>query len=75
MFGLAFGPRKRGYEAPSKEVYLTDYQTVDGAKTNIGQFIADLYDTKQLHSSQGYLPPAEFEPTYSLYEVAWPLVR
>jgi hypothetical protein len=67
MSGLAFSPRKRGYEAPSMEVYLTDYQTVGGAKTNIRQVIEDLYDTKQLHSSLRYLPPAKFEPTYSMH--------
>jgi transposase InsO family protein len=44
-----------------EEVYLKDYQTFADAQANLGQFIEDVYNTKRLHSSLGYLPPAEFE--------------
>jgi transposase InsO family protein len=44
-----------------EEVYLKDYRTFSEAEANIGQFIEDVYNQKRLHSSLGYLPPAEFE--------------
>lgn len=44
-----------------EEVYLKEYRTFAEAEANIGQFIEDLYNAKRLHSSLGYLPPAEFE--------------
>jgi transposase InsO family protein len=44
-----------------EEVYLTDYRTFAEAEANLGRFIEDVYNTKRLHSSLGYLPPAEFE--------------
>lgn len=60
-----------------EEVYLKDYRTFAEAEANIGQFIEDVYNTKRLHSSLGYLPPAEFEATcqYSSQELTLPLVR
>lgn len=47
-----------------EEVYLKAYQTFEEASTNIGQFIEDVYHTKRLHSSLGYVPPIEFETAY-----------
>ncbi len=47
-----------------EEVYLKQYQTFEEASTNIGQFIEDVYNTKRLHSSLGYVPPIEFEMAY-----------
>jgi transposase InsO family protein len=44
-----------------EEVYLKEYQTFEEASSNIGQFIEDVYNTKRLHSSLGYVPPSEFE--------------
>jgi putative transposase len=44
-----------------EEVYLNDYQSLAEAKANLAQFIDDVYNTKRLHSSLGYRPPAEFE--------------
>ncbi len=60
-----------------EEVYLKDYQTFADAEAHLGPFIEDVYNTKRLHSSLGYLPPAEFEATYtqSMLELPLPLVR
>ena len=44
-----------------EEVYLNQYDSFADADANIGRFIEDVYNTKRLHSSLGYLPPAEFE--------------
>ncbi|HZT42572.1 MAG TPA: IS3 family transposase [Chthonomonadaceae bacterium] len=44
-----------------EEVYVNAYQHVADAKTHIGPFLEEVYNTKRLHSSLGYLPPAEFE--------------
>jgi transposase InsO family protein len=44
-----------------EEVYLNSYETFDEARANIGPFIEELYNTKRLHSSLGYVPPVEFE--------------
>ena len=48
-----------------EEVYLKQYQTFEEAQANIGQFIEDVYTTKRLQSSLGYLPPVEFEMAYA----------
>ncbi len=47
-----------------EEVYLQEYRTLEEAEANIGRFIADVYNTKRLHSSLGYRPPAEFEAAH-----------
>ncbi len=44
-----------------EEVYLSQYQTYEEAEENLATFIEDVYNQKRLHSSLGYLPPAEFE--------------
>lgn len=49
-----------------EEVYLKQYQTFEEAQANIGHFIEDVYNTKRLHSSLGYVPPTEFELAYPL---------
>jgi len=47
-----------------EEVYLNQYQTFAEAQANIAQFIEDVYNTKRLHSSLGYVPPIEFEEVH-----------
>ncbi len=43
------------------EVDLTDYFDFDDALEQIGTFIDEVYTHKRIHSSLGYLTPAEFE--------------
>jgi putative transposase len=58
-------------------VSLKDDLTFAEAAANLGQFIADVSNTKRLHSSLGYCPPAEFEAAsaQSMDEVTLSLVR
>jgi len=44
-----------------EEVDLSDYQDFDDANEQIGHFIDVVYTHKRIHSSLGYLTPAEFE--------------
>lgn len=44
-----------------EEVDLSDYQDYTDAYRQIGRFIDDVYNHKRIHSSLGYLTPAEFE--------------
>jgi putative transposase len=45
----------------AEEVYLNEYESLLDAATNIDHFIDQMYNTKRLHSSLGYMPPVEFE--------------
>ena len=45
----------------TEEVYLSQYQNFEEARARLGAFLGDVYNVKRLHSSLGYLPPAEFE--------------
>lgn len=47
-----------------EEVDLSDYQDFRDASGQIGRFIEDVYMTKRIHSSLGYLTPAEFESAW-----------
>ena len=47
-----------------EEVYLNQYRNFDEALANIGPFIDAVYNQKRLHSSLGYVPPAEFEADF-----------
>ncbi|GCE50685.1 integrase core domain-containing protein [Thermosporothrix hazakensis] len=48
-----------------EEVYLKEYQSFEDAQANLTVFIEQVYNMKRLHSSLGYLPPAEFEAAYA----------
>ena len=44
-----------------EEVYLSQYQNFEEARTNLSAFLDDVYNVKRLHSSPGYLLPTELE--------------
>ncbi len=44
-----------------EEVALTEYRDLADAWRQLGRFLDDVYNTKRIHSSLGYLTPAEFE--------------
>lgn len=48
----------------TEEVNLQEYLDLDDARRHIEFFIADLYNRRRLHSSLGYVPPAEFAARY-----------
>lgn len=47
-----------------EELDLSDYHDFTDARRQIGQFIQDVYNQKRIHSSLGYLTPAEFEAAW-----------
>jgi len=47
-----------------EEVDLSEYRSFTEALHEIGHFIQDVYITKRIHSSLGYLTPAEFESAW-----------
>ena len=47
-----------------EEVYLSEYLDFDDVLQQIRRFIEDVYNTKRIHSSLGYLTPVEFEHTW-----------
>jgi len=49
-----------------EEVDLSEYLDFADAAHQIGHFIEDVYMTKRIHSSLGYLTPAEFELAFRL---------
>jgi putative transposase len=44
-----------------EEVDLSEYECYTDAVSQLGQFLNDVYMHKRIHSSLGYLTPAEFE--------------
>jgi transposase InsO family protein len=60
-------PEENGYAErlmrtiKEEEIALTEYQDFADARRQLGRFLDAVYDRKRIHSSLGYLTPAEFE--------------
>ena len=60
-------PEENGYAErlmrtiKEEEVDLSDYEDFGDAQRGLGRFLHDVYNRKRIHSSLGYLTPAEFE--------------
>ena len=60
-------PEENGYAErlmrtiKEEEVDLSEYEDLADARRQLGRFLDDVYNTKRIHSSLGYLTPAEFE--------------
>jgi len=48
----------------AEEVYLWEYESYQDVIDRVPYFIEDVYNSKRLHSSIGYLPPEEFEDIF-----------
>jgi putative transposase len=48
----------------AEEVYIWEYETYQDVTSRVPYFIEDVYNSKRLHSSIGYLPPEEFEDIF-----------
>ena len=44
-----------------EEIDLSEYRDFADAHGQLGRFLDDVYNRKRIHSSLGYLTPAEFE--------------
>ena len=59
-------PRENGYAErlmrtiKEEEVDLSEYEDFGDALRGLGRFLDDVYNRKRIHSSLGYLTPAEF---------------
>ncbi len=60
-------PRENGYAErlirtlKEGKIGLSHFDDFADARQRIGQFVEDIYMTKRIHSSLGYLTPHEFE--------------
>lgn len=55
-----------------EEVDLSEYRDYQDAYRQIGRFLDDVYMHKRIHSSLGYLTPAEFESQWRAQQLAIP---
>jgi transposase InsO family protein len=63
-------PEENGYAErlmrtiKEEEVALSEYEDFADAQRQLGRFLDDVYNTKRIHSSLGYLTPEEFANEY-----------
>ena len=48
-----------------EEVYMSEYRTYEDVLNCIPYFIEEVYNSKRLHSSLGFMPPEEFEDIFN----------
>jgi len=57
-----------------EEVDLSEYEDYHDALQQLGRFLDEVYMHKRIHSSLGYLTPAEFESQWLAQQAATPVV-
>ncbi len=55
-----------------EEIDLSEYRDFADAYGQLGRFLNDIYNRKRIHSSLGYLTPAEFEQQWLRGQKAMP---
>jgi len=71
-------PEENGYAErlmrtiKEEEVELSEYNDLDDAREQIGQFLEDVYMTKRIHSALDYATPAEFEALWRASSLSTP---
>lgn len=71
-------PEENGYAErlmrtiKEEEVELSEYNDLEDARQQIGQFLDGVYMTKRIHSSLGYRTPAEFETLWHARSLVTP---
>jgi transposase InsO family protein len=58
-----------------EEVNLSEYRDYHDAYDHLGRFLDEVYMHKRIHSSLGYLTPAEFESQWLAQQFAEPVVH
>ena len=48
-----------------EEVYMFEYESFEDASHGLTYFIEEVYNSKRLHSSLGYMSPEEFENEFN----------
>lgn len=73
-------PEQNGYAErlmrtiKEEEVDLSEYEDFSDAREHIGHFLDEVYMHKRIHSSLGYLTPAEFESLHTEQTVCEPVI-
>jgi len=71
-------PEENGYAErlmrtiKEEEVELSEYNDLDDARQQIGQFLEDVYMTKRIHSALDYATPVEFEALWRARSLSTP---
>lgn len=71
-------PEENGYAErlmrtiKEEEVELSEYNDLDDARAQIGQFLEDVYMTKRIHSALDYATPVEFEALWQKRSLSTP---
>lgn len=71
-------PEENGYAErlmrtiKEEEVELSEYNDLEDAREQIGQFLEEVYMTKRIHSALGYATPAEFEALWQASSLSTP---